>query len=72
MNMRAFTVSAGVSPATARGVLDRLEATGLVEVQREERGATQVLEITLTDLGHAVAGHVRAIDALLARGRRRA
>lgn len=65
MNMRAFSVAARVSPATARGVLDRLAGMGLVEVQKEDRGATQVLRITLTPLGQQVAQRVRDIEALL-------
>lgn len=69
LNMRAFSVAARVSPATARGVLDKLRTLGAVTVQGEERGATKVLSISLTPLGRALATHVREMDALLARRR---
>lgn len=71
LNMRGFAVAARVSPATARRVLDRVVAMGFVRVEREERGATQVLYISLTPRGGAVAERVRDLDETLGGRRRR-
>lgn len=67
-NFREFSVSTQVSPRTAMKVRDRLAESGLIRVRVErEQGPTDVLEITLTPLGHRIGALAMKMDRELER-----
>jgi hypothetical protein len=71
MNMRRFVAACQASPARSRMALERLVKLDVVDVEKSEQGALEIVEITLSRTGREVAKHLANADAVLARARAR-
>jgi Mn-dependent DtxR family transcriptional regulator len=67
LNMRRFHLACRCSPERSRQTLKALEAAGLVAVDRNKQGRTEILTLRLTPAGREVAIHLAAAHETLKR-----